>query len=301
MDTRLEPSDTGYPRLLSPLGSPPTLHVRGRLTDGDALAVAIVGSRRATDYGTYVAALLAGDLAARGVTIVSGLARGIDTAAHRGALQRGGRTIAVLGSGLDVVYPPENAELAREIARNGALISQFGAGTPPLRGHFPARNAVIAGLALGVVVVEAAERSGALITARLAAEIGREVYAVPGKINSLQSRGTHALLQDGAKLVREWTDVVQELPEAWRRLVRDAPTDPGEANRPAAPSPDGRVMDLLRPDEPQHIDDLIERSGVSPARLAAELLRLELEGLARQLTGQRWLAVGAGARNTRRT
>ena len=301
METRLEPSDAGYPRLLGTLASPPTLHVRGQLTDGDSLAIAIVGSRRASDYGTYAADLLAGDLAARGVTIVSGLARGIDTAAHRGALGRGGRTIAVLGSGIDVVYPPENAGLAREIAWSGALISQFGAGTPPLRGHFPARNAVIAGLALGVVVVEAAERSGALITARLAAEFGREVFAVPGKINSPQSRGTHALLQDGAKLVREWTDVVQELPEEWRRLVRDIPTDPGEANRPAAPSPDGRVMDLLRPDEPQHIDDLIERSGVSPARLAAELLRLELEGRARQLTGQRWLATGAATRNTRRT
>jgi DNA processing protein len=297
----LEPSDPDYPRLLLAGTTPPTLHVRGSLVADDALAIAIVGSRRATQYGAHFAERLAGELAARGVTIVSGLARGIDTAAHQGALAAAGRTIAVLGCGIDIVYPPENAPLARKIERQGAIVSQFSPGTPPLPYHFPVRNAVIAGLALGVVVVEAAERSGALITARLAAEMGREVYAVPGNVTSALSRGAHGLLRDGATLVQDWTDVVQELPEAWRRLVRDVPLDTGDANRPAAPSDDGRVMNLLRPDEPQHIDDLMARSGLPPARLAADLLALELDGRARQLAGQRWVAVALGTRSARRT
>lgn len=311
MDT-ITPSERSYPRLLAAVTSAPTLHVRGMLVPEDALAIAIVGSRRATPYGSGVAREIAADLAARGVTIVSGLARGIDTAAHEGALAGGGRTIAVLGCGIDVVYPPENAALARKIAEHGAVVSQFAPGTPAYAYNFPTRNRVIAGLVLGVVVVEAAEKSGALITAGLAAELGREVYAVPGRVTSLESRGAHRLLQDGAKLVQEWTDVVQELPEAWRRLVRDVAADPGDANRPAAPSDDGlatierathvddgRVMSLLRPDEPQHIDDLMEQSGLSPARLAADLLALELRGRARQLTGQRWVAVALVNRTVR--
>ncbi|MBI1734786.1 MAG: DNA-protecting protein DprA [Candidatus Rokubacteria bacterium] len=307
MATKLAPSYPAYPPLLAAVARPPDLYVRGRVTTDDALAIAIVGSRKATPYGLATAEQLAGDLAARGVTIVSGLARGIDAAAHRGALAAGGRTIAVLGCGIDIVYPPEHAPLAREIEQQGAVVSQFAPGTPPLRQHFPMRNAVIAGLSLGVVVVEAAERSGALITARLAGDLGREVYAVPGRVSSAQSRGAHGLLQDGAKLVGEWTDVVQELPEAWRRLVRDMSIRTGDANRPAAPGDDGypahdsRVMDLLRPDEPQHIDDLIEQSGLAPARLAAELVRLELEGRARQMAGQRWLAVTAAPWSARRT
>lgn len=303
----LRPGDADYPPLLRAVARPPALWVRGEIVAGDALAIAIVGSRRATDYGLQQAEELAADLAARGVTIVSGLARGIDTAAHRGALSGGGRTIAVLGSGVDRIYPPENVRLAREIEQRGAIVSHFPPGMPPLPGHFPARNGVIAGLSLGVVVVEAAEKSGALITASLAGELGREVYAIPGRVNSTQSRGANGLLQDGAKLVQVWTDVVQELPETWRRLIRDVPSSPGDANRPAAPedaqhtgrlSEHGWVMDLLRPDEPQHIEDLIDRSGLPAARLAAVLLALELDGRARQLAGQRWLA--AGRRTARR-
>src|SRR2546428_11190227 len=180
MDLLLAPADPRYPRLLAPLSPAPMLYVQGSVEADDALSVAIVGSRHATAYGLDVAGRLASDLAARGVTIVSGLARGIDTAAHRGALDAGGRTIAGLGSGIDVIYPPENVSLAAEIEGSGAVVSQFPPGTRPLPYYFPARYRTIAGLALGVVVVEAAEKSGALITAGLAADMGREVFAVPG-------------------------------------------------------------------------------------------------------------------------
>src|SRR5690349_15136070 len=221
--TAREPLTAGHPRYpaaLATLAPAPALWVRGALDPTDALAIAIVGSRRATPYGLEVAARLAGDLAARGVTIVSGFARGIDAAAHRAALEAGGRTLAVLGCGIDVVYPPEHARLAESVAARGALVTQFAPGTPPLPYHFPARNRTLAALALGVVVVEAAERSGSLSTAGFAADLGREVFAVPGKITSPTSAGTHRLLRDGARLVEDWTDVVQELPNAWRRRVR---------------------------------------------------------------------------------
>ena len=291
MANLLTPGTPGYPPLLAAVSSPPDVHVRGALIDDDALAVAIVGSRRPTAYGTEVAERLAADLAARGVTIVSGLARGIDTAAHRGALAAGGRTLAVLGSGIDVIYPPENLALAMDIEKNGALVSQFRPGTHPLPGHFPARNRTIAGLALGVVVVEAADRSGALITAGLAGDLGREVFAVPGRITSETSRGPNRLIQDGAKLVQGWTDIVQELPEEWRRMVRGASTAPDDANRPAALTDDGRVLAELVPDEPLQIEQLIDRTGIPAARMGVALLGLELGGWARQLGGQRWIAV----------
>jgi DNA processing protein len=291
----------GYPPMLAALASPPELYVRGTLADEDALAIAIVGSRRCTTYGTEVAESLAADLAARGVTIISGLARGIDTAAHRGALAAGGRTIAVLGCGIDVIYPPENRTLAADIQQRGALVSQFPAGTPPLPWNFPARNRTIAGLALGVVVVEAADRSGALITAGLAADLGREVFAVPGRITTETSRGSNRLIQEGAKLSMDWTDIVQELPEEWRRMVHGASIESGGANRPAAQSDDGRILAQLTPDEPLHIEQVIERSGISVARAGAALLALELGGWARQLTGQRWIAVATRPRSSRLT
>jgi DNA processing protein len=297
----LAPTDAEYPALLRVLDPGPVLFVRGRIEAGDALAIAIVGSRHATPYGLGVAEELGSELARRGVTIVSGLARGIDTAAHRGALAVQGRTIAVLGSGLDVVYPPENARLAGEVAEAGAIVSQFPPGTPPTPWNFPARNRVIAGLSLGVVVVEAAERSGALITAGLAGELGREVYAVPGRITSAASRGANRLLQDGAKLVQHWTDITSELPSEWQRLVRNDGIETNGTNRSASPDDDGRLSDLLRPDEPQHIEQLIERSGLPAARLAVVLLELELDGRARQLPGQRWVAAPGGAGGARRT
>ncbi len=284
------PGDPRYPALLGSVASPPGLHVRGEVTVGDALAIAIVGARRASPYGLEVAERFAFDLAARGVTIVSGLARGIDTAAHRGALAAGGRTIAVLGCGIDVVYPPENARLMRQIEAQGAVLSQFAPGTPPLAYNFPTRNRTLAALALGVVVVEAGERSGALVTAGYAGDLGREVYAVPGRITSEESRGAHALLRDGAILVRTWADVVQELPDMWRSALH-APENLGsEIGRPSIESEEGRVLALLRPDEPLHIEALITRAELPPARAAAALVGLELGGWARQLEGQRWVA-----------
>jgi DNA processing protein len=255
-----------------------------------------VGSRHATPYGIGVAEQLASELAARGVTIVSGLARGIDTAAHRGALAAGGRTLAVLGCGVDIVYPPENGDLARSIETHGALLSQFAPGLPALAGHFPARNRTIAGLVLGVVVVEAAERSGALITAGFAGDLGRETFAVPGRITSPTSAGAHRLIQDGAKLVTCWQDIVSELPEPWRRAVRGLSAPSGEHEAPEKGTDEGRMFQLLAPDEPQHIEQLISRAGFAPARTAALLVTLELGGWARQLAGQRWVSLETRAR-----
>ncbi len=294
--THLVPSDPRYPALLASIPSPPSLDVRGTLERGDALAIAIVGSRQATAYGLEVAETLAAELAARGVTIVSGLARGIDTAAHRGALEAGGRTLAVLGHGIAQVYPPENRALADAIAGRGALLSQFPPTIGPLPHHFPTRNRTLAGLALGVVVVEAAERSGALITAGLAGDLGREVFAVPGRITSPASRGTNGLIRDGAMLVGHWSDIVAELGEPWRSMIDGAQAAAAEAARPAPGSDEARMLELLSVDEAQHIERLIARAGVDAARAGTALIALELAGLARPLAGQRWVATGARAR-----
>jgi len=292
--------DAEYPAHLRGLPeAPDTLHVRGALAERDALAVAVVGSRRATPYGLEVAETLAADLAARGATIVSGLARGIDTAAHRGALRVGGRTLAVLGCGVDVVYPPENAALAEEIAAHGALLSQFAPGTPPLPHHFPTRNAVIAGLSLAVVVVEAAERSGSLITARLAAELGREVLAVPGRVTAMESRGANRLIQDGAALALGWEDVVAVLPERWKacldtreRVEALAPAGPARGDAGGLGSAASRRVLALLGEDPLEIDHVIERSGLAAGPVSAALLDLELEGRVRQIEGKRFVRVG---------
>jgi DNA processing protein len=298
----LSPADARYPsRLAEVPDAPATLHVRGALVDADALAVAIVGSRRATPYGLEVAETLAADLAARGVTIVSGLARGIDAAAHRGALRVGGRTLAVLGSGVDVIYPPENRRLAAEIAERGALLSQFAPGTPPLPQNFPTRNQVIAALSLAVVVVEAAEKSGSLITARLAAELGREVLAVPGRITAPESRGANRLIQDGAHVAMGWEDVVSVLPERWKARVTATAGigragDAATAGRGAVegePSGYRSILELLGED-PIDINHVIERSGLGAGRVSAALLELELEGRVRQIEGKRFVRVGRG-------
>jgi len=283
----LLPGDSEYPVQLRTIPSPPSfLFVRGEVRDADALAVAVVGARRATPYGLRVSEQLAGDLAARGVTVVSGFACGVDTAAHRGALEAGGRTIAVLGSGVDVIYPSENRGLADRVIEHGALISQLPMGASPLARHFPVRNRTIAGLALGTVVVEAGERSGALITASYAGELGREVFAVPGNVTSEASRGANALIQDGAKLVQSWTDVVAELPERWRRcLVTPAPPGPSGS---VPEGDEGRLLALI--DEGSvHATELIERSGFPSGRAAALLVMLEVQGWIRQLPGQLYM------------
>ena len=283
--------DPGYPALLRPIELPPPfLLVRGSLQRTDSLAVALVGSRRGSPYGLRMAERLGADLGGRGVTVVSGLARGVDTAAHQGALQVGGRTVAVLGSGVDVVYPPENRRLAVDVSEAGGLVSQFPMGTAPLPHHFPARNRLIAGMTLGTVVVEAAAQSGALITARLAGELGREVYAVPGNVSSPGSQGAHALIQDGAKLVQGWEDIVAEWPAEWRRALRpSSEASPAPTETGSGADPGERAILAALGDEPVAIDALVEESRLPSSQVSAGLLALELRGLVRRITGQRYV------------
>ena len=291
--------DGTYPALLREIPDPPiTLYVRGEWAACfESPCVAIVGSRRASTYGQNVAVMLARDLAARGVTIISGLARGIDAAAHRGALEAGGRTVAVLGTGVDEVYPRDHRKLADEILKQGGtLVSQFPLATPPIPENFPYRNRIISGLSLGVALVEAAENSGSLITARLAMEQNREVFAVPGNITSRNSFGTNYLIKGaGAKLVQQWQDVASELPpDIAARLLPPEPkkkrvteTVPTGASAPADLSESERTLfNLLSTDEPSHIDALAEMSKLSMPELSSALLALEMRDLVRQLPGK---------------
>jgi len=275
--------DTDYPLLLGRIASPPpVLYLRGRLFPEDAVAVAIVGARRATAYGQDVAKEMAGELGRRGVTIVSGLARGIDGAAHRGALEAGGRTVAVLGSGLDTVYPPEHGGLAKDVERAGAILSEFPVGTPPVRLNFPRRNRIISGLSLGVVVVEAGVESGALITAHHALEQGREVFAVPGRVHARYSEGCHRLIKAGAKLTESWEDVLTELvPQLKRRKQARGAVAP----LPPLTAEELQVYDLLAQGS-RHIDLLITGAGLPGGRVASVLVTLEMKGVVRQLDGK---------------
>ncbi|MFA5026918.1 MAG: DNA-processing protein DprA [Candidatus Methylomirabilota bacterium] len=275
--------DAAYPELLARIHSPPPiLYLRGRLLPTDAKAVALVGARRSTAYGEGVAREMAGELARRGVTIVSGLARGIDAAAHRGALEAGGRTLAVLGSGLDTIYPPEHRAMAEEIAGAGGLLSEFPIGTPPLRLNFPRRNRIISGLSLGVVVVEAGVASGALITAHHALEQGREVFAVPGRVHARYSEGCHRLIKAGAALVDCWEDVLAELIP---QLTPPCRTRPEPQPIPALAAEERRLFELLA-DGPLQIDALIARSGLPSGRVAALMVGLEMKGVVRQQGGK---------------
>lgn len=263
---------------------PPVLYVKGALLPADSDAVAVVGSRAATAYGKVTAERIARDLSAAGVTVVSGLARGIDSSAHRGALEGGGRTIAVLGSGLDLVYPPENRRLSEEIAARGAVISEFPFGTVPEKRNFPMRNRTISGFSLGVVVVEAAVRSGALITAGLALDEGREVFAVPGNITSATSAGPHGLIRDGAKLVQSAADIIEEFPHlAPRSHGAGAPSD----IRGLSEDEEAILSRIGR--EPLTLDEVIRRSPVPSSRTAALLTALEIKGLVRQFAGRRFV------------
>ncbi len=288
--------DGTYPSLLREIADPPvTLYVRGRWEAClDAPCVAMVGSRRCSTYGQNVASMLARDLSSRGVTVVSGLARGIDAAAHRGALEAGGRTVAVLGTGIDEIYPRDNRKLAAEILeKGGALVSQFPLGTPPVPENFPYRNRIISGLSLGTIIIEAAENSGSLITARLAMEQNREVFAVPGNVTSRNSFGTNYLIKGaGAKLVQQWQDVAAELPTEIAASLLPPEPKKKRAQTASAPLPPDlsasarAVMRLLSTDELMHIDALAESSKLSIPELTGALLELEMHELVRQLPGR---------------
>ena len=288
--TQLACADERYPAWLRAIHDPPAvLYCDGLPETGDRQAVAIVGSRRATPYGLRVTEALAGELSRLGITIVSGFARGIDAAAHRAALAAGGRTIAVLGCGLDVDYPPGHKSLHVEIAAGGAVLTEFAPGTPPRAAHFPRRNRIISGLALGVVVIEAAEDSGSLITARLALEQGREVFAVPGPIEAPTSRGPHGLLKQGAKLVEMVDDIVEELLPQLDRSLQTLKTEPIAAlpKHVDLSSSERAMLDMMSR-EPLHLDELTERTGLTPAVVAGILLGLELRALVKQVPGQRY-------------
>lgn len=275
--------DPEYPiRLQTIASAPPVLYVRGALEREDEAAVAIVGSRRATAYGEDMAGELARELGRRGLTIVSGLARGIDAAAHRGALGVGARTVAVLGNGLDQTYPPEHRDLAESVAASGVLLSEFPLGTAPLRPHFPRRNRIISGLSLGVVVVEAGVESGALITANHALDQGRDVFAVPGRVHARYSEGCNRLIKAGAKLVESWEDVLAELVPNLKGRRRRRPAGPPP---PDLADEEQRIYDLLA-DGPLHIDAIIVQSGLGGGRAASVLVGLEMKGAVRQLRGK---------------
>jgi DNA processing protein len=284
--TLLTLEDPGYPGYLREIFDPPfVLYCEGDAETLRIPAVAIVGARRPTLYGRAVAEKLAGDLAARGSVIASGLAAGIDACAHRGAL-REGRTVAVLGSGLDVIYPRENRGLAREIAGSGAVVSEFPLGTPPLAENFPVRNRIISGLSLGLVVVEAARRSGSLITAKLALSQDREVMAVPGSVASELSFGPNGLIRDGAKLVASWEDVAEALPSPWRENLLARRDEKEENERASLSRDERRLLSELPVDAALAIDELAERTGLAVSSLLALLLGLELKGAVVQHPGK---------------
>lgn len=283
----------GYPANLAEIPDAPNLlYVRGTLVEGDDRAVAIVGSRHCTEYGRRVARRLANGLATAGHVIVSGLARGIDGEAHRGALEAGGRTLAVLAGGLASIYPPEHADLAREVSQHGALLTESSMDQPSLAGLFHSRNRIISGLARAVVVVEAATRSGTLITARHAAEQGRNVLAVPGPVTSEASEGTHELIRTGAVLCRGVEDVLEELHGVsamyQRPAVTDSPSPPSPPREPPALDPtQRRVWDALA-DGARSVDELVEALGLTVPALSATLLMLEMKKAVRRLPGNRY-------------
>jgi DNA processing protein len=280
--------DPRYPALLKNIHDPPNvLYVLGKPEVLDCRAIAMVGSRAATHYGRSVAGQLAEGLVKQGFTIISGLALGIDTESHKGALAARGRTIAVLGCGLDVIYPPSNHLLYKQIIESGAVVSEYPLGTEPDNFRFPARNRIISGLSLGVVVVEATKRSGSLITANHALEQGREIFAVPGRIDSVKSTGSHALLQEGAKLVLNINDIIEELAPAMQ-------TQPGGGLSRTAKDPPS--VEGLSPEEekiygfldvyPSSIDEIVRQSGFAPQKASELLLLLELKGVIESLPGK---------------
>ena len=280
----LTQEDDNYPALLRQVADPPPLlYVRGRVLPGDELSIAVVGTRRATVYGKQVCERLVTEIAGRGVTVVSGLARGIDAVAHRVALAAGGRTIAVVGCGVDVTYPPEHASLARDIVSNGAIISEYAMGSAPEAGNFPARNRLISGMTRSTLVIEAGETSGALITANFAVEQGRDVLAVPGSVLADGCVGTNRLIQQGAKLVLNANDIFDELNVATVGQQLEfravAPEDPIERS----------LLDHLS-GEPSHVDEIVRQLNLPVATVSGALVMLELKGMARHVGGMNYVS-----------
>jgi len=277
--------DESYPGRLREIDQPPpVLYIRGEYLPDDLFAVAIVGTRRVTAYGRQITEEMSSFLAANGITVISGLARGVDAIAHQSTLKAGGRTIAVLGSGVDKIYPPEHRGLAEQMMERGAVISDYALGTPPDASNFPPRNRIISGLSLAVVVIEAGETSGALITAEFAAEQGREVFAVPGSILAPQSKGTNKLIQRGALPLLTMNDLMQALDltrvgehKAARKVI---PTDETEA----------RLMNVLG-SEPLHVDEIRNQAELPIEKVSATLALMELKGMVRQVGGMNYVAV----------
>lgn len=283
--------DYNYPANLREIHDPPhVLYVKGTLIPEDKLSLAIVGSRMATPGGRQLTRRIARDLGARGITIVSGGARGVDTEAHRGTLAGKGRTISVLGCGIDVTYPPENRELYELIAASGAVVSEFPIGTQPEAANFPRRNRIISGISLGVLVMEATGDSGSLITASYSLEQGREVYAVPGNVSSPTSRGTNSLLKKGARLVEGAHDILADMFPNMKEYLKEM----GEADTPASLpvanlEPEEKILFDCIGIEPEHVDTLVARSGITSSRALTLLLNMELKGAVKQLTGMRFI------------
>ena len=266
-----------YPQRLKEIHDyPPVIYIRGTLLPEDECCIAVVGTRRPSAYGRQVAEEIVSDLSRNGITIVSGLAKGIDSVAHHSALEAGGRSIAIFGCGLDIVYPSENAELARRIMQRGALISEYPLGTRPKADNFPRRNRIMSGLSLGVLVVEAGDTSGAIITAHLAVEQNREVFAIPGSVLSPASRGTNHLIQEGAKLVRDYTDILEEL--NLTTVARQIEM------REVLPSSDTEQLLMKQLGaEPTHIDEVCHSSGLPVSTVSSTLAMMELKGLVKQV------------------
>ncbi len=300
-------ADADYPALLREIHAPPAvLYVNGRLPEADALGIAMVGTRRATGYGLAAAERLSVGLAREGAAVVSGLAAGIDTASHRGAIKGGGKTYAVLGCGLDTVYPASNRGLYRSVSQNGGVLSEFPPAEKPDRHHFPIRNRIIAGLSAGTVVVEAGRRSGALITAGQALEMGRDVFAVPGSIFSPLSEGANGLLKDGAKPICGVEDILEEYPAFFSHTIPEKEAaqtgpflkeDPPPEIPPAAPGPavlakgldeTQRAVLACLDSAPRHVDEVAVRANLPPARVLSVLTMLEIEGLVRSEPGSRF-------------
>ena len=272
-----------YPDALNEIpDAPVVLYIKGTYQQDDRFGIAVVGSRRYSPYGEAVTQKISGELAAAGFTVISGMARGIDTFAHRSALSSGGRTIAVLGSGLDVFYPAENKGLMEKIAASGCVMSEFPLGTRPNRENFPRRNRLISGLSMGVLVVEAAEGSGSLITASIALEQNREVFAVPGNITAKNSAGTNMLIRQGAKMVLQTEDIIEELAPALRGFIRN------ETKRTADLSSEEQGLCSCLTREPRHIDTISREIGLPVHRILDILLSLELKGVIRQTDGKRF-------------